>query len=195
MTRVNKTLMLFVFGICCFDIVAAYLVIGMEMSQLHDENGLFENIQVLLLAMTIAAFALQLFFRKNSHRVFALAGSFLCLVFILRELDVEKLDVPQVVILFGSGFGRNTLMAVLGVSLLIYAILNFRSIRVFLPQFFFETSSLIILAGLLFLVSGGLFDKEIVETVHYQFFEEILEVTGYYLMFAGAVIGLSSSNS
>ena len=195
MKRLNKTLLLFVLGICCFDIVAAYLVIGMEMSQLHDENGLFENIQVLLLALTIAAFSLQLYFRKNSHRIFPLAGSFLCLVFILRELDVEKLDVPQIFILLGSGSGRNILMTVLGVSLLIYAILNFRSIRLFLPQFFFETSSLTILAGLLFLVSGGLFDKEIIETVHYQFFEEILEVTGYSLMFAGAVIGLNSSNS
>jgi len=192
MKRVNKTLLLFVLTICCFDIVAAYLVIGLEMTQLHEENGLLENIQVLLLALTIAAFFLQLYFRKNSHRIFPLSGSFLCLVFILRELDVEKLNVPQIFIILGSGSGRNILMAVLGVSLLIYAIFNFRSIRLLLPQFFLKTSSLTILAGVLFLVSGGLFDKEIIETVHYQFFEEILEVNGYYLMLAGAVIGMDS---
>lgn len=192
MKRVNKTLLLFILGICCFDIVAAYLVIGLEMDHLHDENGVFENIQVMLLALTIAAFCLQLFFKKSSHRIFPSAGSFLCLVFILRELDVEKLDVPQIFILLGSGSGRNILMALLGVSLLMYAIINFSSIRTFLPQFFFETSSLTILAGLLFLVSGGLFDKESIETVYFQFFEEILEVTGYYLMFAGSVIVLQS---
>lgn len=195
MKKINKTLLIFVLGICCFDIFAAYLVIGMEMPRLHEENGLFENIQVLLLVITMAVFALQSIVRKNSHRVFPLAGSFLCMVFVLRELDVEKLDVPQIFIVLGSGTGRNVLMVALGVLLLIYAILNFRSIRVFVPQFFFETSSLTILAGLLFLVSGGLFDKEAIETVHYQFYEEILEVTGYYLMFAGSVIGLNSENN
>ncbi len=195
MKKVNKTLLLFILGICCFGIIAAYLVIGLEMSQLHEENGLFENIQVLLLALTIAVFFLQIYFKRNAHGIFPLAGSFLCLVFILRELDVEKLDVPQIFILLGSGVGRNVLMAVLGVSLLIYAILNFRSIRGFLPQFFFETASLIILAGLLFLVLGGLFDKETIETVHYQFFEEILEVTGYYLMLTGAIIGMNSNTN
>jgi hypothetical protein len=192
MKRVNTTLLLFVIGICCFDMLAGYLVIGLDMSHLSDENGVFENIQVLLLTLTIAAFGLQLYLKKNLHHIFPLAGSFLCLVFILRELDVEKLDVPQIFILLGSGSGRDIFMAVLGVSLLIYAIINFHSIRKFLPQFFFEPASLTILVGLLFLVSGGLFDKGIVETMHDLFFEEILEVTGYYLMFTGTVIGLTA---
>jgi len=195
MKNINKILLLFLLGIACFDILAAYLVIGLEMSQLHEENGFFENMQVFLLSITIFVFFLQTIVRKNSHRVFPLAGSFLCLVFILRELDVEKLDVPQVFIMLGSGVGRNVLMAILGILLLIYAILNFRSIQPFVPQFFFQTSSLTILAGMFFLVAGGLFDKETIETVHYQFFEEILEVTGYYLMFAGSVIGLNSDDT
>ncbi len=192
MKRVSKKLLLFIAVICCFDILVSYLVIWLDMSLLHEENGLLENLQVILLVMTIAVFFQQLYLRRNFHRVFPLAGSFLCLVFILRELDVEKLDVPQIFILLGSGSGRNILMAVLGLALFAYALRNFRAIRLFLPKFFYETSSLTILVGLLFLVSGGLFDKGSITTVYYQFFEEILEVTGYYLMFAGAVIGLGT---
>lgn len=195
MKRPNKLLLIFILVICCFDILVSYLVIGQGMTALHNENGLLENIQVVLLALSIAVFGLQLYLKKNSHCVFALAGSFLCLVFILRELDVEKLDVPQVIILLGSGLGRNVLMAGLGISLFVYAVIKFRSILKFLPQFFFETSSLTILVGLLFLVSGGVFDKGAVDLTYYQFFEEVLEVTGYYLMFTGAVLGLFSSSS
>ena len=182
-------MLIFLLCICCFDIIAGYLVIGRGMVWLHKENGMLENTQVILLALTMIVFFLQLYCRKDSHRIFPLAGAFLCLFFILRELDVEKLDVPQVLILLGSGTGRNILLFNMGVVLIVYAVMNFSAIRTFLPQFFFEKSSLTILAGLLFLVSGWLFDKEIIDTVHYQFFEEILEVTGYYLMFAGAVIG------
>ncbi len=192
MKRVTSKLIFFVLAICCFDILISYLVIGLDMIQLHDENGLLENMQVILLMLSIVVFLLQVHYRRNSHRVFSLAGAFLCLVFILRELDVEKLDVPQLFIVFGSGVGRNILMGVLGLALFVYAIRNFRAIRVFLPKFFYETSSLTILVGLLFLVSGGLFDKGSIETVHYQFFEEILEVTGYFIMFAGAVLGLET---
>lgn len=193
MKRVHKTLLVFLLCICCFNILAGYLVIGHEMTWLHKENGLLENMQVILLIVTMVAFFLQLYCRKDSHRIFPLAGAFLCLFFIFRELDVEKLDVPQILILLGSGTGRNILMSGVGAGLLIYAVMNFRTIRTFLPQFFFEIPSLTIFAGVLFLVSGWLFDKGAIDTVHHQFFEEILEVTGYYLMFAGAVIGSVSS--
>jgi len=195
MKRINTLLFLFVCIIVCFDIFAGYLVIGLDMRHLHEENGVLENIQVILLALTILVFAIQLYKRKDSHPVFSLAGAFLCIVFILRELDVEELDVPQIFILLGSGTGRNILMAALGILLAVYALKNQHSIRQFLPAFFFETSSLTILMGMLFLVFGGLFDKNIIETEYYQFFEEIFEVTGYFLIFAGAVLGVRPNKS
>jgi len=190
MKRAASKLIFFASGICCFGIFVGYLVIGLDMSHLHAENGLLENIQVILLTLTIVVFIMQYFFCENSHRFFSLAGSFLCLVFVLRELDVEDLDLPQLIIMLGSGSGRNILMALLGLALFVYAVKNFRAIRVFIPAIFYETSSLTILVGLLFLIFGGLFDKGYIENVYSQFFEEILEVVGYYLLFTGAVIGL-----
>ena len=190
MKKWNIQLILFVCIIICFDIFTGYLVIGRNMRFLHEENGLLENMQVVLLSLTILVFAMQLWMKKRSHPVFPLAGAYLCAVFVLRELDVEELDVPNFLIQLGSGIGRNIILVVLGGLLAGYALKKQKIIRTFLPAFFFETSSLTIFVGLLFLVSGWPFDKGIIHTEYYQFYEEIFELTGYYLMFAGAVLGL-----
>ena len=190
MKKITKQLLVCVGLLCCFNLIAAYCVMGLGMVQLHEENGFFENLQVLLLAMTMVTFLVELFFKSRRHHFFPLAGAYLCLVFILRELDVEKLDVPQILILLGSGTGRDILMVILGLALLLFAIKEYKRIRRFFPAVLFETGSLTILAGFILLVVGGYFDKGSEAVPHYQFYEEIIEVSGYYLMFTGALLGL-----
>ncbi len=194
MKRASNKLICFTMAVCFFDLLISYFVIVHDMSQLYKENGLLENIQVILLLLTMSFLFLQFYFRANSHRFFSLAGLLLCLVFILRELDVEKLDVPQIVIVLGSGSGRNVLMVVLGLALFVYAVRHIDAIRGFVPGYFYTISSLTVLVGFLFLISGGFFDKESIVKEHNQFFEEILEFTGYYLLFTGAVMGLGESS-
>lgn len=190
MRDLTKIVILLVF-IVCFDMLLAYMVIGLGMADLCKENGLLENIQAGLLAVTVCVFLVQPLLSTCYHRIFSWAGAFLCFAFFLRELEVEDFDLPAIVIMMGSGVGRNVLLASLGVALVVYCVVRFQTIKVFLPRYFFEKASLLFLAGLVFLVLGGLFDKKIIHVVHYQFFEEILEVTGYYLLFIGAGIGCS----
>jgi len=38
-------------------------------------------------------------------------------------------------------------------------------------------------------VMGRMFDKQNIVMDNFQFFEEILELSGYYLMLTGAVVG------
>jgi hypothetical protein len=177
--------------IACFDIISAYMVVTQEMAHLQKENGFLENMQALLLAVTVCVFLIQPVISTCYHRIFSWAGAFLCFAFFLREVEVEDFDLPAIVIMLGSGVGRNVFLASVGVALFVYFIVRFQTIKVFLPRYFFEKSSLLFLAGLVFLVLGGLFDKKIIDVVHCQLFEEILEVTGYYLMLIGAVIGCS----
>ena len=190
MNKKTKQLLIFIGLLCFFDLIAAYCVMGLGMGHLHEENGFFENLQVLLLTMTMVTFLVELFFKARRHPVFPLAGAFLCLVFILRELDVEKLDVPQILILLGSGTGRDMLMGTLGFALVLFALKEYKNLRSFFPAVAFETGSLTILAGFILLVAGGYFDKGSEAIPHYQFYEEIIEVSGYYLMFTGALLGL-----
>ncbi len=194
MKKASSKLICFTTAVCCFDLLISYFVIVRDMSQLYQENGLLENIQVILLLLTMSFLFLQFYFRVNSHRFFSLAGLFLCLVFILRELDVEKLDVPQIIIVLGSGSGRNVLLVVLGLVLFVYAVRHIDAIRKLAQEYVYTISSLTVLMGFLFLISGGIFDKAIIVKEHNQFFEEILELTGYYLLFAGAVMGLGESS-
>ncbi len=187
----DKKTVALLLGIACFDMALAFLVINQDMLSLHKENGFLENMQVFALFLTICVFLLQPLFSKCYHRIFSWAGAYLCFTFLLRELDVEDFDLPAIVILVGSGTGRNIVMASLGIALVVYCIARFQTIKVFLPRFFFARSSLLFLAGSIFLVLGGLFDDGGIDVLHYQFYEEILELTGYYLMFTGAVVGCS----
>ncbi|MEA3469386.1 MAG: hypothetical protein U9R57_14330 [Thermodesulfobacteriota bacterium] len=183
----NKILISSLLLIGCFDLFIAYQVIGLKASHLHAENGFLENLQAVLLVLSIVVFLSQLFLTSKYNRIFPLGGAFLCFAFLLREIDIEDLDVPAIIIFLGSGTGRNVMVALLATVLIVYAVIHFHEIKNDIPAFFIEKSSLTILVGLILLVSGGVFDKKI-HLAHYQFYEEIIEVTGYYLVFTGAVM-------
>ncbi len=188
MKRADRIILGSLLIICFFDLIIAYQVIGLNHRYLHAENGFLENIQVALLILSCFVFLSHLFFSGKYHQIFSMGGAFLCFVFCLRELDIEKLDLPTIFILAGSGMGRNLSMAILGGTLLIYFIVHFQKIKGSLPAFLFEKSSLTILTGLLLLVLGIGFDKKSFIVDYSQFYEEILEVTGYFFILIGAVL-------
>ncbi len=166
----------------------AYLVFSKGMVQLHEENGFLENLQVFFLFLALCVFLVHSLFIKKSNPLFSFGGAFLCLAFILREVDVQTLDIAQILIVLGSGKGRNILIGVLGIVLFVYALRHFRDILSLFPQILFEHFSLLFLLGMLLLVAGGVFDKELIPVPHSQFFEEALELAGYYCMFCSALV-------
>ena len=100
--------------------------VWLENTSVFSENGLLENVQALTLIITLFFFLAPTFNRFRSDRLLGVFFCFLTLSFILRELDIETFDLPNILILMGSGQGRNLLLAVGILSTIGFALFKFR---------------------------------------------------------------------
>jgi hypothetical protein len=149
------------------------------------ENGPIENLQVVLLTISCIVFLAPIARKKEQEKLIHLFCFLLCCSFILRELDVERLDVPNVLKVLGSGVGRNTILTVAFMSLLFYTAARFSYYKKTIILFLRKKSGTLLMVGGLFLMLGGLFDKS--DSIMYKsFFEEILELCGYCFILLSA---------
>ena len=101
--------LVFIIGVIFWSLLSG---VWLENTSVFSENGLLENVQALTLIITLFFFLAPTFNRFRSDRLLGVFFSFLTLSFILRELDIETFDLPNILILMGSGQGRNLLLAV-----------------------------------------------------------------------------------
>jgi hypothetical protein len=172
-----------------FGVVAAFLTayFHFEVYQLSKENSLLENLQALICGVIFFAF-LWSFKKAEGHiKLLLLFFSFLGFAFVLRELDVEKFDLPSIIIFWGSGTGRNGLLAVM------FSITLFLYLKRF-PEYFDVTKSFFKgLIGKLVLLSGFvLVFSEIVEKhmawQHHVMIEETLELVGFSIFLIAGLL-------
>lgn len=166
-----------------------------EAVRLDKENGPLENLQVVLLFLSSIAFLLPAARAERSYRCVLLAGAMLCFSFILRELDVEDLAVPQWVIAVGSGTGRDVLLGTGWAVVGILSIKSFALLKVNLKAILFSRTTLLLFISGLVLFSGSIFDHKDDKTPADQLAEEIIEVAGYGIFFLGAVLSRYTARS
>jgi len=157
-----------------------YAVLVLNDVAVFDENNLLENTQAVTLAITLVLFTVPLFDRSRNDRLLAIFFAFLALGFILRELDIEKLGLPNVLVVLGSGEGRNLLLATGLLSTLGYALFKFRFYLDLAQMFIRSSTGLTTLLAGFFLVVGDFFEKA--KIPHHVLFEESLELIGYALL-------------
>lgn len=102
-----------------------YAVMLLDDPSVYAENNLLESTQALTLALALV-FLVPVFDSVRNDRLIAVFMSLLSLGFILRELDVEQFDLPNILILLGSGKGRNLLLGTGLLLTLATALFKFR---------------------------------------------------------------------
>lgn len=154
------------------------------------EDGLMENLQVLELMAVIGLSAAGLVMDAHRHGRWPLWLACLAgVTVLLREVDVERLDLPQVLILLGSGGGRNLLIGLAWVLTLTQ--LWRRRDRAW-PQLMAALRSpacLLAMAGVTCYVLGWPFDKGLLplDKGHHLFVEELLESCATFLLALAAL--------
>ena len=93
------------------NLTLVYFLIFYGNQGLYGENGLLENIQAILLALGTFLFLAPPQYNAYSSLRYALA--LLCFSFLLRELDVEQMDIPVILQALGSGRGKRVLLLLL----------------------------------------------------------------------------------
>lgn len=151
-----------------------------------EENRLLELGQVIFLAGAALVCFIRMTAGEMTKRLFPFGFLFLFfLTFLLREVDVEDFPLPDIVVLLGSGPGRDILLAA---AWIVYLFLLVRR-PVRLPEIWygFLTSRLGIYftAGIFCYLAAMPFDKNMLDLSQSAllFGEEGLELTGTFLLF------------
>jgi hypothetical protein len=158
------------------------------------ENGAMENVQAIAIFLSLMMFLLSSVRRQFSERLFFLTLALLCFSLFLRELDMEDLGLNPVVVWLTSGVGRNLLLSLLWVFSLLLMFLNRGKVwKVCMDWIKSFGGQTMILAGFFF-VSAWPFDKEMLPILSRssRFFEELLELNGYLLIWMSSFSGLAN---
>ena len=164
-----------------------YSVYILDQSDIYAENGVLENIQVFTLLAACITFFLPVIYQKREDKLILVFFALLCLAFILREVDVEKLDIPSILIFMGSGIGRNILLAFGFITIIIYAVLNNTYYQNLVKVFILSKEGiLLIIAGLLLGIGDYFEHAKLLH--HHVFIEEMFELSGYTVILLTALM-------
>ncbi|WP_373033508.1 hypothetical protein [Sulfurovum sp.] len=155
------------------------------------EEGILEISQSIFIAFSMIGFAYHAFISKEIEAKLASFGlSLLSLTFLLRELDVEKLDIPYFLIILGSGLGRNLLLGSLWIILLILTLKYISVEKKKIVAFLFSTSGQLLMFSALLLVLGVMMDKNVfsLQLMTTRFYEELLELLAYCFLFFVSIL-------
>jgi hypothetical protein len=161
-----------------------YAVMLLDDPSAYAENNLLESTQALTLALALVFFLVPVFDSVRNDRLIAVFMSLLSLGFILRELDVEQFDLPNILILLGSGKGRNLLLGTGLLLTLATALFKFRYYLSLSRCFFRHGAGIATLFAGLFLVIGDMFEK--IDIPYHVLYEESLELVGYAILLLAA---------
>lgn len=159
----------------------AYFAIIFQYDSLHSENSILENSQIAFLVLATVGYLL---FQTSAQdeRIIHVAIALLCFSFILREIDLEHLNLPSLLIALGSGIGRKILLAVLWISLGTFSYLTIKNRVSFIKKFVTSSAFLILTAAFLLLVISAVMDKQMISLSHNMLFEELAETNAYFFI-------------
>jgi hypothetical protein len=174
-----------ILGLIAILLIDASFIYEVEIegnTEIVKENHALENNQVIMLFICWAVYLQTLFDTQKDRKLFPCAGALLCLSFILRELDVEKFDLPQIIILIGHGLGRNIMLIGLWLLVIVLFIRNYKHYLEFSIYLLMTRSALLMIAGGLLLFVGNLFEDRVFSVNYHQLYEELSELTAYSLI-------------
>ena len=176
---------------CTLALWSAHDVFIVGDPALYAEDGFLENVQAILLAISCLVFLAPIALRKEPGKLVYAFCSLLCYSFVVRELDVEHLNVPQAVKFIGSGVGRNASLVLAFSAILIYALANFSYYKKACLEFIWSRPGMLLILGGVLLQIGDMFEKNYGLQYH-VFYEEFSEVAGYFLILLSALAVNSS---
>ncbi|MDP1765278.1 MAG: hypothetical protein Q8K83_00095 [Methylotenera sp.] len=157
-----------------------------DQTHIYAENGIIENIQAYLLAIACIIYLVTGTLEKKSYKLIFLFCSLICYASTLRELEVEKFDIPHALIFIGHGIGLKITVGALAFAIFVCATLNFSYQKNEAVRFARSKSGQLLIAGAAFLLIGDFFEKN-KEILHHVFFEEITELFGYTLILLSSI--------
>lgn len=166
------------------------------------ENAPLESSQAMGLSLAALFFLIlctKLFLKKDEIEggnviLLLYSGLFTaCLHGFLREVDIERICyMPDFIVMIGSGIGRNIILGVLWLTIVVFSLINFKDFMSKLGYWLRTSYGIAFVLGCLFYLSSGLFDHELFGLDHKLnvFLEELVEGIGSLYILLSSMLSL-----
>jgi len=165
---------------------SGYSVFILKDFEVFGENHLLENLQALTLLAVLAVYMVSMLQSHRSDRLLCVFFVWLTVGFLLREIDIDELDLPAFLVQWGSGSGRNLLLALAFGTMVISALIRLRVYIGLAKQFLVSKPGVMTLASGALLIVGDICEK--VSFTHHVFFEEVFELIAYAVLLRAATL-------
>ncbi|MEM8974181.1 MAG: hypothetical protein AAGD43_19145 [Pseudomonadota bacterium] len=146
------------------------------------ENGLLENLQLVVLLMTTIVLLSAAARQNDATRAAAIALAGASGAFFFRELDFRGLDLPVYLQVLTSAYVRDPVFLAMVLGIGIYMYINRHFLRDWIAMILHPRAA-VLTAAAFFLAMGHLLDDIYGRTI----WEEICEFNGYILFLAAAI--------
>lgn len=165
---------------------SAYSVFILKNFEVFGENHLLENLQALTLLAVLAVYMVSVLQSRRSDRLLCVFFVWLSVGFLLREIDIDELNLSAFLVQWGSGSGRNLLLALAFGAMAISALIRLRFYIDLAKQFLVSEPGVMTLASGVLLIVGDICEK--VAFTHHVFFEEVFELIAYAVLLRAATL-------
>lgn len=150
---------------------------------LAAENGLYETLQLILIALAFVLALINALTHKQTKLIYISIGfALLSVGFFLRELELRETELPSWLIYMSSPTGSAIITTLIFLPFIFYTLRHlvfaWQSSLCFMKSQYFWM--MLLAAGFLF--TGGVFDREWLTDEYSLFFEEYFETAGYYTL-------------
>lgn len=177
-------------GVAAFIAYLSYQAIVLGSNAIEQENNIAENAQSLFLCIASALLFIKAYQAQKPWRLFFLFFAGLAFAFIFREIDVETFDLPEVIIFFGSGKGRNAMYAVYFLTLIYLFCRDFKINFSFGLKLWNTPFGHLLTAVAVMLVFGTI-AEESKSLPRNMLWEELFELAGYGLFVGASLIAFT----
>ena len=165
---------------------SSYSVFILQDFGVFGENHLLENLQALTLFTVLAVYLVPVFQSQRTDRLLCLFFVWLTVAFLLREIDMNELNLHAFLVKWGSGSGRNLWLAQVFATMSILALMRLRFYLDLAKQFLVSAPGIMALKAGVLLIAGDICEK--VTFTHQVFFEEVFELLAYAVLLRAATL-------
>lgn len=165
---------------------SGYSVFILKDFGVFGENHLLENLQALTLLAVLTVYMVSVLQSRRNDRLLCVFFVWLTVGFLLREVDIDELNFSAFLVQWGSGSGRNLLLALAFGTMVITALIRLRFYIGLARQFLVSKPGVMTLASGVLLIVGDICEK--VSFTHHVFFEEVFELIAYAVLLRAATV-------
>ena len=165
---------------------SGYSVFVLQDFGVFGENHLLENLQAATLFAVLAVYLLPIFQAHRADKLLCMFFVWLTVGFLLREIDVEELNVHAFFVKWGAGSGRNLLLALTLAAMSVMALVRLRFYLDLAKQFVVSEPGVMALKSGVLLIAGDICEK--VTFTHHVLFEEVFELVAYAVLLRAATL-------